>query len=91
MDGNGRWAKRRLLPRAAGHRAGVRVLEPVLEAAGEAGVETLTLYAFSTENWARPETEVDTLMKLFLETAKERVPELGERGVRIRFVGRREK
>ncbi len=91
MDGNGRWAKRRLLPRAAGHRAGVRVLEPVLEAAGEAGVETLTLYAFSTENWARPEDEVATLMKLFLETAKERVPELGEKGVRIRFVGRREK
>jgi undecaprenyl diphosphate synthase len=91
MDGNGRWAKRRLLPRAAGHRAGVRVLEPILEAAGEAGVETLTLYAFSTENWARPEDEVATLMKLFLETAKERVPELGERGVRIRFVGRREK
>ncbi|MBA2375488.1 MAG: di-trans,poly-cis-decaprenylcistransferase [Rubrobacter sp.] len=91
MDGNGRWARRRLLPRAAGHRAGVRVLEPVLEAAGEAGVETLTLYAFSTENWARPEDEVATLMKLFLETAKERVPELGEKGVRIRFVGRREK
>ncbi|MDQ3508884.1 MAG: polyprenyl diphosphate synthase [Actinomycetota bacterium] len=90
MDGNGRWARRRLLPRAAGHRAGVRVLEPVLEAAGEAGVETLTLYAFSTENWARPEDEVATLMKLFLETAKERVPELGEKGVRIRFVGRRE-
>ncbi len=91
MDGNGRWAKRRLLPRAAGHRAGVRVLEPVLEAAGEAGVETLTLYAFSTENWTRPEDEVATLMKLFLETAKERVPELGEKGVRIRFVGRRGK
>ncbi|MBA2691742.1 MAG: di-trans,poly-cis-decaprenylcistransferase [Rubrobacter sp.] len=91
MDGNGRWARRRLLPRAAGHRAGVEVLKPVLEAAGEAGVETLTLYAFSTENWARPTEEVDTLMRLFLETAKERVPELGERGVRIRFVGRREK
>lgn len=90
MDGNGRWAERRLMPRAAGHRAGVKVLEPVLEAAGEAGVESLTLYAFSTENWTRPQGEVDTLMRLFLETATERVPELGERGVRIRFVGRRE-
>lgn len=90
MDGNGRWAQHRLLPRAAGHRAGVKALEPVLEAAGEAGVKTLTLYAFSTENWTRPQGEVETLMRLFLETARERVPELGERGVRIRFVGRRE-
>jgi undecaprenyl diphosphate synthase len=54
MDGNGRWAKRRWLPRAAGHRAGVSVLTPLLETAGRAGVKTLTLYAFSTENWARP-------------------------------------
>ena len=55
MDGNGRWAKRRWLPRAAGHRAGVSVLTPLLETAGRAGVKTLTLYAFSTENWERPE------------------------------------
>ncbi|AHY46691.1 uppS: di-trans,poly-cis-decaprenylcistransferase [Rubrobacter radiotolerans] len=89
MDGNGRWAERRLLPRAAGHRAGVKVLEPVLKAAGEAGVGSLVLYAFSTENWARPEAEVDTLMRLFLETAQDKVPELAEKGVRIRFVGRR--
>jgi len=89
MDGNGRWAKERWLPRAAGHRAGVAVLTPLIEAAGEAGVGALTLYAFSTENWGRPETEVDSLMTLFLETAKGKVPELNERGARLRFVGRR--
>ena len=91
MDGNGRWAKQRWLPRAAGHRAGVSVLEPLIEAAGESGVETLTLYAFSTENWARPEDEVGTLMELFLETARAKIPELTKRGARLRFLGRREK
>ena len=90
MDGNGRWAQRRWLPRAAGHRAGIAVLTPLLETAGQAGVETLTLYAFSTENWTRPEQEVSTLMKLFLETARDKVPELNERGARLRFVGRRD-
>jgi undecaprenyl diphosphate synthase len=89
MDGNGRWAKARWLPRAVGHRAGVAVLTPLLETAGEAGVEALTLYAFSTENWERPKTEVDSLMTLFLETAKGKVPELNERGARLRFLGRR--
>ena len=91
MDGNGRWAQRRWLPRAAGHRAGVSVLEPLIEAAGEAGVETLTLYAFSTENWTRPEDEVGTLMQLFLDTARSKVPELNERGARLRFLGRLDK
>jgi len=90
MDGNGRWAQRRWLPRAAGHRAGIAVLTPLLEIAGRAGVETLTLYAFSTENWTRPEQEVGTLMKLFLETARDKVPELNERGARLRFLGRRD-
>jgi undecaprenyl diphosphate synthase len=90
MDGNGRWAKARWLPRVAGHRAGVSVLIPLLETAGEMGVRALTLYAFSTENWARPATEVDSLMTLFLETAKDKVPELNERGARLRFLGRRE-
>ncbi len=90
MDGNGRWAKARWLPRAAGHRAGVNVLTPLLEVAGELGVEALTLYAFSTENWERPETEVSSLMALFLETAKGKVPELNERGARLRFLGRRQ-
>lgn len=90
MDGNGRWAQRRWLPRAAGHRAGISVLEPLIEAAGSAGVKTLTLYAFSTENWARPEDEVGTLMKLFIETARAKVPELNRRGARLRFLGRRD-
>ncbi len=90
MDGNGRWAQRRWLPRAAGHRAGVAVLTPLLETAGQAGVKTLTLYAFSTENWTRPPKEVSTLMKLFLETARDKVPDLNERGARLRFLGRRE-
>jgi undecaprenyl diphosphate synthase len=90
MDGNGRWAKARWLPRVAGHRAGVSVLVPLLETAGEMGVRALTLYAFSTENWARPASEVDSLMTLFLETAKDKVPELNERGARLRFLGRKE-
>ena len=89
MDGNGRWAKQRWLPRIAGHRAGVTVLTPLLEAAGESKVETLTLYAFSTENWSRSEDEVDSLMTLFLETARRKVPELNQRGARLRFLGRR--
>jgi undecaprenyl diphosphate synthase len=90
MDGNGRWAQHRRLPREAGHRAGVEVLTPLLETAGRVGVQTLTLYAFSTENWTRPEDEVDTLMELFLETARDKVPELNARGARLRFLGRRE-
>ncbi len=91
MDGNGRWANDRRLPRVAGHHAGVSALTPLLEAAGESGVEALTLYAFSTENWERPETEVDSLMDLFLETAKDKVPDLNARGARLRFLGRRER
>jgi undecaprenyl diphosphate synthase len=90
MDGNGRWAQRRWLPRATGHRQGVAVLTPLLETAGRAGVKTLTLYAFSTENWNRPKSEVKTLMRLFLETARKQVPELNKRGARLRFLGRRE-
>lgn len=90
MDGNGRWAKSRWLPRAAGHHAGVSVLTPLIETAGELGVRTLTLYAFSTENWARPSDEVESLMTLFLETARSKVPELNERGARLRFLGRRQ-
>ena len=90
MDGNGRWAQQRLLPRVAGHRAGVEVLTPLLEAAGRAGVEAVTLYAFSTENWTRPDDEVNTLMGLFLQTAHDKVPELNARGARLRFLGRLE-
>ncbi len=66
------------------------MLTPLIETAGELGVRTLTLYAFSTENWARPTSEVESLMTLFLETARGKVPELNERGARLRFLGRRE-
>lgn len=88
MDGNGRWAKKRWMPRSAGHRAGVEVLTPLLEAAGRAGIRAVTLYAFSTENWTRPDEEISGLMSLFVEKARTKVPELHERGARLKFVGR---
>jgi undecaprenyl diphosphate synthase len=91
MDGNGRWAQRRWLPRAAGHRQGVAVLTPLLEAAGRAGVKTLTLYAFSTENWTRPVDEVEDLMEIFGDTIERELPDLAKEGVRTRFVGRRDR
>ncbi len=90
MDGNGRWAQKRWLPRAAGHRVGVENLQPMIEVAARAGVKNLTVYAFSTENWTRPEDEVSGLMSLFLEKAKVKVPEMHEKGARLRFLGRRE-
>jgi undecaprenyl diphosphate synthase len=89
MDGNGRWARQRHLPRIAGHRAGVRVIRPVMEACHQAGVHILTLYAFSTENWQRPRTEVSALMKLFGDTIDREVGELHENGVQIRVFGDR--
>lgn len=88
MDGNGRWAKQRFLPRTAGHRAGARQIETVAKAAITAGVETLTLYAFSTENWKRPKEEVDTLMRLFSEYAQKNTAMLTENGIRLRVIGR---
>ena len=89
MDGNGRWARQRHLPRVAGHRAGVRAIRPVMQACHKAGVHILTLYAFSTENWQRPRTEVTALMKLFGETIDREVGELHENGVQIRVLGDR--
>jgi undecaprenyl diphosphate synthase len=89
MDGNGRWARRRHLPRIAGHRAGVRAIRPVMEACHQAGVHILTLYAFSTENWQRPRGEVTALMRLFGETIDREVGELHENGVQIRVLGDR--
>jgi undecaprenyl diphosphate synthase len=91
MDGNGRWARRRGLPVAAGHRAGTRALRRTVEAAIDLGVESLTVYAFSTENWARPPDEVDALMELFDETIDRELRDLAEQGVRTRFMGRRER
>ena len=76
MDGNGRWAKKRLLPRSAGHRAGAENLKELCRNCGNYGVKYLTVYAFSTENWSRPQGEVDQLMKLFVEFFDRYDPEL---------------
>jgi undecaprenyl diphosphate synthase len=91
MDGNGRWAARRGLPPLAGHRAGTRALRRTVEAAPDLGVRSLAVYAFSTENWGRPEREVDDLMTLFAETIEREFPDLHRQGVRVRFVGRRDR
>jgi undecaprenyl diphosphate synthase len=91
MDGNGRWARKRGLPVAAGHRAGTKALRRTVEAAIDLGVETLVVYAFSTENWARPPEEVDSLMEIFGETIQRELPDLARQGVRTRFLGRRDR
>jgi len=88
MDGNGRWARERHLPVGAGHRAGARALKRVVRAAGDAGIKDLTVFSFSTENWSRPEDEVDELMGLFCELIDREVPELNAERVQIRFIGR---
>jgi undecaprenyl diphosphate synthase len=88
MDGNGRWATQRGLPRVAGHREGVKAARTVVRAADAAGLQYLTLYAFSTENWNRPEDEVTTLMRLLEESIYRELPELMERNVRLRVIGR---
>jgi undecaprenyl diphosphate synthase len=90
MDGNGRWARERHLPVGAGHRAGARALKRVVRAAGDAGIEDLTIFSFSTENWTRPDDEVDDLMGLFCELIDREVPELHAEGVQMRFIGRLE-
>ena len=89
MDGNGRWAEQRSLPRAAGHRAGVRAVRSTIEESVRQGVGALTLFAFSSENWQRPAGEVGMLMQLFLESLDREVAELDANGVRIRFIGDR--
>jgi undecaprenyl diphosphate synthase len=91
MDGNGRWARRRHLPVASGHRAGTRALRRTVEAAIDLGVESLCVYAFSTENWSRSADEVDALMEIFIETIERELPELAREGVRTRFIGRRDR
>lgn len=90
MDGNGRWAKARGLPRLAGHRAGTHNIRRVLEACMDFGVEVLTVYAFSTENWQRPRTEVEGLMRLLSLSIRKQLKELDEKGVQIRHCGRLE-
>ena len=89
MDGNGRWAKRRLLPRIAGHRQGVESLRRCIRACAERGVRVLTVFAFSSENWNRPPDEVSGLMDLMAKALGREVPELQKGGVRLRFVGER--
>jgi len=88
MDGNGRWAVQRGLPRTEGHRAGVEALRGVVKAAPELGIKILTCYAFSTENWKRPKDEVDTLMNLLLEYCRLEAETLNRNGVRINAIGR---
>ncbi len=87
MDGNGRWAEERHLPRSAGHRAGAENLKEICRNCGFYGVRYLTVYAFSTENWSRPDDEVHGLMELFVEFFEKYDPELEKEGIRVRFSG----
>jgi undecaprenyl diphosphate synthase len=89
MDGNGRWARKRHLPREAGHVAGVNAVREVVRAAVDLGLENLTLFAFSSENWKRPKTEVGALMALFRRFFRNDMNELVERGARVRIIGHR--
>lgn len=87
MDGNGRWAKEHGMPRVFGHRNGVKAVRETTEACAELGVEYLTLYAFSTENWSRPQTEVNALMALLVETIKNEVKTLNKNSIRLKAIG----
>ena len=89
MDGNGRWAKRRQLPRIAGHRAGVENVRVIVKYCAESGIETLTLFAFSSENWRRPPTEVKLLFDLFVLVLDQEIERLHDAGVRLRVIGDR--
>ena len=89
MDGSGRWARRRGLPRVAGHRAGVGAVKAVVQACGEKGIEALTLFAFSSENWQRPREEVERLMGLFMTALEQEARRLHEHNVRLEVVGER--
>ena len=87
MDGNGRWAEQRRRPRTFGHQAGLKALRKIVEHAGRRGVRELTVFAFSSENWSRPEKEVSRLMELFMRALDKEARELNDNGVRIRFIG----
>jgi undecaprenyl diphosphate synthase len=91
MDGNGRWARSRHRPRLEGHRAGLNAIRRVMTASDDLGIEILSLYAFSTENWTRPRTEVSGLMRLFSQTLDREIAELHEKGVQVRVTGRRDR
>lgn len=87
MDGNGRWAARRSLPREMGHREGVKSMREIIRESGRLKIEALTLYAFSTENWSRPKDEVGALMSLMLDCFRNEIDELNRSGVRVRVIG----
>lgn len=87
MDGNGRWAKRRNMPRSYGHRAGADTLKRIVVAASDLGIKVLTVYAFSTENWKRPDTEVSYIMKLMNDYLRKNLLELNEHNVKLHFIG----
>jgi undecaprenyl diphosphate synthase len=87
MDGNGRWAKKRMLPRAMGHKRGVETVRNIVRAAGELGLETLSLYAFSSENWKRPEAEISDLMGLMRDFIKSDLDEFASNNVRLKIIG----
>jgi undecaprenyl diphosphate synthase len=89
MDGNGRWARKRFLPRTAGHQAGVKATRRLVELCAIKGISALTVFAFSSENWNRPDQEVNSLMSLFLTTLNAELTRLHEQGIRIRFIGDR--
>lgn len=89
MDGNGRWAQQHSLPRTAGHQAGAKAVRRIVRACGERGIEVLTLFAFSSENWRRPPREVELLMNLFLTTLRSEIRRLDAANVRLRFIGER--
>ena len=89
MDGNGRWANKRHLPRAAGHKAGVSATRKIVENCAKKGIEALTIFAFSSENWNRPKAEVSSLMSLFVSTITAEVKKLDKKNVRVRFIGDR--
>jgi undecaprenyl diphosphate synthase len=88
MDGNGRWAKKRFLPRVIGHQAGMKALERIIDSAKEIGIRYLSVYAFSTENWKRPKSEVQGLMGLFRYYLKGKMDQMHKRNARVRFAGR---
>ena len=87
MDGNGRWAQRRALPRHLGHRAGAKAVRATVEGCARRGIQALTIFAFSSENWQRPQDEVTRLMELFVESIDREVDELHRNGIRVRFIG----
>lgn len=87
MDGNGRWAKRRFLPRPAGHKAGIKTARAIIETAATLGIKVLTLFVFSSENWRRPKLEIDTILQLFLNALTDDIKRLHENNIRLKIIG----